>query len=34
MAGTDSCSKNTYYVIDPTPTEVRINGITKSVYRF
>lgn len=34
MAGTDSCSKNTYYVLDPAPVNVEINGVTKSVYRF
>lgn len=32
LAGTDSCSKNTYYVIDPTAVEVTIDGVTKSCY--
>jgi len=30
MAGTDNCSKNTYYVFDPSPKSVTINGVTKS----
>ena len=34
FAGTDSCSKNTYYVIDPTPVEVTIDGVTKSCCLF
>lgn len=29
MAGTDNCSKNTYYVFDPKPKFVTINGVTK-----
>lgn len=32
LAGTDSCSKNTYYVIDPTAVDVTIDGVTKSCY--
>lgn len=32
LAGTDSCSKNTYYVIDPTAVEVTIDGVTKTCY--
>lgn len=32
LAGTDSCSKNTYYVIDPTAADVTIDGVTKSCY--
>lgn len=30
MAGTDNCSKNTYYVFDPKAKEVTIDGVTKS----
>lgn len=30
MAGTDNCSKNTYYVFDPQAVNVTINGETKS----
>lgn len=30
MAGTDNCSKNTYYVFDPKAVNVTINGETKS----
>lgn len=30
MAGTDNCSKNTYYVFDPLAKDVTINGVTKS----
>lgn len=29
MAGSDNCSKNTYYVFDPKPKSVTINGVTK-----
>ena len=32
MAGTDSCSKNTYYVIDPKAVDVEIDGETKTCY--
>ena len=32
LAGTDSCSKNTYYVIDPTAVDVTIDGVTKTCY--
>lgn len=32
LAGTDSCSKNTYYVIDPTAVDVTIDGVTKSCF--
>lgn len=32
MAGTDSCSKNTYFVGDPTAVEVTINGETRTCY--
>ena len=32
MAGTDSCSKNTYYVIDPVAVDVTIDGVTKTCY--
>lgn len=32
LAGTDSCSKNTYFVIDPTAVEVTIDGETKTCY--
>ncbi len=34
MAGTDNCSKNTYFVIDPTAVSVTINGETRSCYLF
>ena len=34
LAGTDSCSKNTYYVIDPAPVDVTIDGVTKSCCLF
>lgn len=30
MAGTDNCSKNTYYMFDPKAVNVTINGQTKS----
>lgn len=32
MAGTDNCSKNTYYVLDPKAKSVTIDGVTKSCY--
>lgn len=32
LAGTDSCSKNTYYVIDTTAVDVTIDSVTKSCY--
>lgn len=32
MAGTDNCSKNTYYVIDPVAKSVTIDGETRSCY--
>lgn len=32
LAGTDSCSKNTYFVIDPSAVEVTIGGETKTCY--
>ena len=32
MAGTDSCSKNTYYVIDPVAVDVTIDGVAKTCY--
>lgn len=32
LAGTDSCSKNTYFVIDPTAVEVTIDGETRTCY--
>ena len=34
MAGTDSCSKNTYYVLDPKPVQVTIDGETRSCCQF
>ena len=34
MAGTDSCSKNTYYVLDPKPVQVTIDGETRSCCLF
>lgn len=34
MAGTDNCSKNTYYVIDPVAKSVTIDGVTKQCYLF
>lgn len=34
MAGTDNCSKNTYYVIDPTAKSVTIDGETRDCYLF
>lgn len=34
LAGTDSCSKNTYYVLDPKPVEVTIEGETRTCYLF
>lgn len=34
MAGTDNCSKNTYYVIDPTSKSVTIDGETRDCYLF
>ncbi|MBR5395719.1 MAG: hypothetical protein IK144_11680, partial [Bacteroidaceae bacterium] len=32
MAGTDNCSKNTYYVLDPVAKDVTIDGVTTSCY--
>lgn len=32
MAGTDNCSKNTYYVLDPVAREVEIDGVKKMCY--
>lgn len=32
LAGTDSCSKNTYFVIDPKEVSVTIDGETKTCY--
>lgn len=32
MAGTDNCSKNTYYVLDPTEKSVTIDGETRPCY--
>lgn len=32
MAGTDNCSKNTYFVLMPTAKSVTIDGVTQSVY--
>ncbi len=32
LAGTDSCSKNTYYVIDPKAVDVTIDGETRTCY--
>ena len=32
IAGTDNCSKNTYYVLDPTAQSVTIDGETRSCY--
>ena len=32
MAGTDNCSKNTYFVIDPKAKNVTIDGVTKECY--
>lgn len=32
MAGTDNCSKNTYYVLDPTAKTVTIDGETRQCY--
>lgn len=32
MAGTDNCSKNTYFVIDPVAKSVTIDGETRSCY--
>lgn len=34
MAGTDNCSKNTYYVSDPKAVDVTIDGVTKTCYLF
>ena len=34
MAGTDNCSKNTYYVSDPKPVDITIDGVTKTCYQF
>ena len=34
LAGTDSCSKNTYYVIDPKAVDVEIDGETRTCYLF
>lgn len=34
LAGTDSCSKNTYYVLDPKAVDVTIDGETRSCYLF
>lgn len=34
MAGTDSCSKNTYYVLDPKVVPVTIDGETRSCMLF
>ena len=34
MAGTDNCSKNTYYVIDPQQKSVTIDGETRPCYLF
>ena len=34
LCGTDNCSKNTYYTIDPTAVDVTIDGVTKSCYLF
>lgn len=34
MAGTDNCSKNTYYVSDPKAVNVTIDGVTKECYLF
>lgn len=32
MCGTDNCSKNTYYVLDPVAKDVTIDGVTTSCY--
>ena len=32
LCGTDNCSKNTYFVIDPTAQDVTIDGVTKTCY--
>jgi hypothetical protein len=32
LCGTDNCSKNTYFVIDPVAKDVTIDGTTKSCY--
>lgn len=32
MAGTDNCSKNTYFVLDPAAKDVTIDGETRSCY--
>ena len=32
MAGTDNCSKNTYFVLMPVATPVTIDGVTESCY--
>lgn len=34
LAGTDSCSKNTYFAIDPKKVSVTIDGVTKDCYLF
>ena len=34
MAGTDNCSKNTYFVVDPTAKSVTIDGETRECYLF
>jgi hypothetical protein len=34
MAGTDSCSKNTYYTLDPKAVSVTIDGETRTCYLF
>lgn len=34
LAGTDSCSKNTYFVLDPKAVDVTIDGETRSCYLF
>ena len=34
LAGTDSCSKNTYFAIDPKKVSVTIDGVTKECYLF
>ena len=34
MAGTDNCSKNTYFVVDPAARSVTIDGVTKECYLF
>ena len=34
LCGTDNCSKNTYYTIDPTAVDITIDGVTKSCYLF